>query len=181
MKVFGIDLGSRYLGWSIVEETRNPYNIRYIDSGVFIAPAKYGIYKRLSILEEELNTVLQMFNPDEIAFEKGYTKNKSEDKFSTAISSEKVAYSRGVFGKCAAKCTGKEPIEVPINTIKKLVTGQGNADKELVRNCIRARFRRDFSSHLDETDAVAIAVAAAHQIQMGFYEDKPLPVKRKKA
>lgn len=177
MIIMGIDLGSLNMGWAVVEETRRPFRIQYIDSNTISVPSKYKIFQRLSMIEKELLKLFKMFNPDEIAFEKGFTSaayiNKSNQyKPSTFVSSEKVAYSRGVVGKCAAGFLNKEPYEVPINTMKKVITGDGTADKEQVRTCIEFRLKHKFDGKLDESDAAAISYAAAVHFQIGEYKQE---------
>ena len=52
-----------------------------------------------------------------------------------------------------------EVVEYSPSRIKQAITGNGNASKEQVANMLNSLYKIDLTSvHLDETDAIAVAV-----------------------
>lgn len=72
---------------------------------------------------------------------------------------------------------------VPPKTLKKYITGNGNADKEIMKNSVESKYKKTFETS-DETDAYGLAVMTAElgpdSIHDYCYEIKKEKVKKKK-
>ena len=87
MVILGIDPGYAIVGWGVLEYQGNRFTIR--GYGAITTPAGMDFPRRLQMIYEDMNTVLQKYRPDVLSIEKLYfTNNKT-----TGID---VAQARGV-------------------------------------------------------------------------------------
>lgn len=70
---------------------------------------------------------------------------------------------RGII-KLVSYQMGLDVLEVPPSTVKKTITGNGRADKDLVRKIVNEEYGLSLSS-ADEADAIAIAITAFRRIE----------------
>ena len=151
MKILGIDPGIERLGWAIVEEING--TIVYKKSGTKKTSAKKTTGARLLELFEFLDDLIKKERPNKAGVEKLFFSTNAK----TAIIIGEV---RGVI------LTSLEKHAVIINDfspqeIKKLVTGDGGADKKQVARMLSLILKLPQRTMIDdETDAIAIAVAA---------------------
>lgn len=155
MKILGVDPGTSIIGYSVL--TREDGGLRLLASGAITTTPRARQEEKLGSIRKELGDVIRHHRPTVLALEKlFYFKNAK-----TVIS---VAEARGVI-----LLTGKEygltvyeytPLEV-----KMAVTGYGRADKRQVRSMVGSLLRLAAVPKLDDiTDAIAVAICAAHSI-----------------
>jgi len=150
----GIDPGLVKTGWGIIECSRNAIN--YVDSGVIQdKDCDLAMTERLVNIFRSLSEVIERHLPTHCAIEHVYvnTNYASSLKLSQARAACMIAC--GMFKHDTA--------EYPAKTIKKTLTGNGNADKHQVMNMVKIQLRLT-DSHCkkirlyDEYDALAIAL-----------------------
>ncbi len=152
--VIGIDPGLRYTGWGIVSIDKSV--LSYIASGVIKNTlATEEISVRLGIIFKELTGILKRYQPVEAAIENIYVNTN----FKTSIS---LAQARAA-AMIACDYMQIRIVEYQAKTVKKVITGSGNSDKEQVLQMlgfylpnIKSQIKTN-KTH-DETDAIAIAV-----------------------
>lgn len=109
---------------------------------------------RLSLLFDELSTIIQDHAPMEAAIEKVFM-NRNAD------SALKLGQARGV-AIVAARKAGLAIAEYSANEIKQAVVGRGHADKSQVQHMVKALLRLDEVPKPDAADALAAAICHGH-------------------
>lgn len=163
MRVLGFDPGTATTGYGVVEETGN--KLTHIAHGVIRTPAGLHFAKRLRMLSDECNAIIDQYAPDAIALEKLYfSKNVT-----TGIA---VAQARGVIALAAAKHGG--PIgEFSPTEVKLAITSNGGASKGQVQQMIKILLNLDAPPKPDDAaDALGIAVCQIHAGTFQSLEEK---------
>ena len=153
--LMGVDPGTIRVGWGVVKATGTALEL--LDCGAIQTPAKKSIEFRLEKIYEGLEAVVTRYHPVGAALEETF----AGQNMKAAIS---MGQGRGV--AMLALVRGKVPI-VPLspNEIKKAVTGQGHADKQLVARMVCARLNiGEVPEPADITDALAAAIALSHRL-----------------
>ncbi len=151
MKIIGIDPGSSFTGWGIIEEIHG--SLRLIDCGV-IRPKSKGkenFAARISFIYKELLAINDYYEPQEAAIEQVFTAKN-------ALTALKLGQARGV---AVAACASFEmPIfDYPPTLVKKSLVGVGHAEKEQVAFMVGKILNvKTDSFKLDTTDALGIAL-----------------------
>lgn len=156
MRVLGIDPGLAIVGYSVLDYTGNQFSIITYDA----IRTKAGIPfpERLELIYKELSTIIEKFQPEEMAIEELFF-NKN---ITTGIS---VAHARGV-EVLAAKVHQIPIFEYTPLQIKKAVVGYGYADKKQVQQMVKALLNlREVPKPDDVADAVAIAICHCHSLK----------------
>lgn len=150
MRVLGIDPGSRYLGYGIVEERQGRLN--HVGHGV-IRAGSGPLAERLKVIFVELTLAVEAFSPDSVAVE-GVFSHKN------ARSALILGHARGVSLLLAAQA-GLEVFEYAPARVKRSVGVGGNAGKQAVSRMVCAALK--IEAELDRADAYdALAVALCH-------------------
>lgn len=128
MRILGIDPGTATIGYGIIEEVDG--RIKVVTYGAIRTKPKDGnSARRLKITYDQLNDLLQEFQPDLAAVEKlFFGKN-----ITTAIN---VGQARGVILLALAN-RGIPVSEYSPPEIKEAVSGYGNADKHQVQYMVQ--------------------------------------------
>src|SRR5438309_4901253 len=160
MRVLGIDPGLVRTGWAAVEPS--PRGATVLGHGV-IAPAPADdLPARLAAGAEQLRDVLERFAPQLVALEEIFTAPRHPR------SALLMAHMRGVI--CLVVAEADVPIlPLTATTVKQRLTGSGHASKEQVQRMVlrltglasNGSISRNL--RLDETDALALALAGLHQ------------------
>lgn len=160
MIVLGIDPGSRFTGFGVVEIDGS--NETVVEYGVLRLDRHDSHQLRLKEVYDRISEVAARVHPDECAIEMPiYGRNpQSMLKLGRAQAAAMVAVlNRDV------PVTEYAPKEV-----KKSVTGRGNASKEQVWYMVRAILNLDESTDrmmLDASDALAVGLCHAHRLSGG--------------
>ena len=159
MVILGIDPGYAIVGWGVLEYQGNRFTIR--GYGAITTPAGMDFPRRLQMIYEDMNTVLQKYRPDVLSIEKLYfTNNKT-----TGID---VAQARGVI-LLAATMHGLKVHEYTPMQVKQSVVGYGKAEKKQVMEMTRILLRLPAVPKPDDTaDALALAICHAHCAGSGW-------------
>jgi crossover junction endodeoxyribonuclease RuvC len=160
MRVFGIDCGTEFTGYGVVEvdcDARMPRLI-HLAAGTIRLNKKEKTPQRLSQVYTELTALLALHQPEVIAIEEVF--------FSANVKSAlKLGQVRGVAMLAAATC-GLPVAEYAPLSIKSSVVGYGLAQKEQVQYMVTRLLSLDQAPESpDAADALAIAICHIHTAQ----------------
>src|SRR5690554_4998638 len=153
MIILGIDPGFAILGYGIISYKGNKF--KTIDYGAIKTPSSMETPLRLKKIYEELNEVIERYNPDVVAIEELFFNNNAK----TALL---VGHARGVAVLSAAN-HNKEIFEYTPLQVKQGVTGYGRADKKQVQQMVKTVLNLSKVPKPDDVaDALAVAICQAH-------------------
>jgi crossover junction endodeoxyribonuclease RuvC len=157
MLILGIDPGTATTGYGLLEHTET--STKAIEFGLIETSKDLGLAIRLFEIHRQMTELLTRLNPDMLAIEKIFFATNAK----TAIN---VGQAQGVMFLAAA--AHNIPVsEYAPGTIKKMITGDGRADKKMVQRSIRQQLGNHIKSkahkktHFDNA-ADALAVALCH-------------------
>jgi crossover junction endodeoxyribonuclease RuvC len=160
MRVFGIDCGTEFTGYGVVEldHRARTSQLVHIAAGTIRLNKKQSTPQRLAQVYAELVANIALYEPDVVAIEEVF--------FSTnAKSALKLGQVRGVAMLAAATCAKPVAEYAPLS-IKSSVVGYGLAAKEQVQFMVMRLLRLETSPDSpDAADALAIAICHLHTAQ----------------
>ena len=156
MYILGIDPGFAIVGWGIVESHRG--NIRPVAFGAITTPAHTPIESRLLMIQQDLETIIDKYKPEEMAIEELFFNTN----ITTAIA---VAEARGVI-ICTAHKLGVKVSEYTPLQVKQAVVGYGKAEKHQVISMVTSLLKLPKPPKPDDT-ADALAIAICHSQSRG--------------
>ena len=153
MIILGIDPGLAIVGWGVIESVNG--RMRPIAYGAITTPAHTDVEKRLLMIQNDLESIIEKYKPDEMAVEELFFNTNQ----TTGI---RVAEARGVILLSATRhgvsCFEYTPLQV-----KQAVVGYGRAEKKQVITMVTMLLGLKSAPKPDDTaDALAIAVCHAH-------------------
>jgi crossover junction endodeoxyribonuclease RuvC len=160
MRVFGIDCGTEFTGYGVVQlDERAPTSrLMHVADGTIRLNKKHAAPQRLAQVYAELCAQIELHAPDVIAIEEVFFA-------ANAKSALKLGQVRGVAMLAAATCDKPVAEYAPLS-IKSAVVGYGLAAKDQVQFMVKRllRIEADFNS-ADSADALAIAICHLHTAQ----------------
>lgn len=166
----GIDPGTILMGIGIIEVEKP--SVKLISMDVLKMSSRMDNYHRLQEIYNKVLRILDLYHPDEFAIEAPFFGKNVQSML-------KLGRAQGV-AIAAAIQYGIEVTEYSPRKVKQSVTGNGNADKVQVLKMLQRilGFTKE-PTHLDATDAVAVAVChhfqssglQAHSEKSGGWED----------
>ncbi len=155
MIIIGIDPGSRKTGYGIIENLNNCNH--YLGSGVIVLNESTSLAKRLLILNDQLDEVIQKFRPDSGSIEAIF--------FAKNVKSVLIlGHARGIALLQLARHHLPVYEYTPLQ-VKQTLVGVGRASKEQVQHMVRILVNRPHSLMSDdESDALAVAITHAHYL-----------------
>ena len=148
MRVIGVDPGLRHTGWGVVEFKNN--KIFHIADGSISPSTKLDDGKRLLEIKNQLQKIINQFNPNMSVIEKTFVGSGS-------VSSLKLGMARGASMIALAEA-GLSIKEISPKFVKKTVTGYGSASKEQIKSMIE-KLLNIVPRNEDSADALAIAIS----------------------
>ena len=148
MRVLGIDPGTRFLGWGVVE--RNGTRITHVAHGVIRAREQLSLAERLVIIERELDAVVAAHSVHSASIESLFFHKDAQ-------AAAKLGHARGVALLVCARA-GLEVFEYPPARVKRAIAGNGRAEKTQVAQMVRAMLRLPEVPQADAADALAISL-----------------------
>jgi crossover junction endodeoxyribonuclease RuvC len=154
MRVLGIDCGTEYTGYGVVELQRNDELTCLVCGAIHLSP-RDPLANRLAIIFKQLGELIEEFRPDDVAIEGiFYAVN--------AKSALKLGQVRGV-AMLAASTAGLSVAEYSPLSIKSAVVGYGRAEKAQVQHMVARLLRlNQLPQPADAADALAIAICHLH-------------------
>ena len=160
MRVLGIDCGTEFTGYGLVEAIDTPLRRQLLPVrfGAIRLEKKHSLPQRLTMLYSELCTLLVEVAPDEVAIEEVFYA-------ANAKSALKLGQVRGV-ALLAAASAGLPIAEYAPLAIKLAVVGYGMAQKTQVQFMVgRLLEMQEPPSQPDAADALAIAICHLHHAE----------------
>jgi len=154
MRVLGIDCGTEYTGYGVVELCSDDRLMCLAFGAVKLSPRE-PMARRLAQIFDRLAAVISEHQPDYVAI---------EDVFYAvnAKSAIKLGQVRGV-AMLAASSSGLEVAEYSPLSIKSAVVGYGKAEKQQVQHMVARLLNLDeLPEPADAADALAIAICHLH-------------------
>jgi|TARA_B110000503_G_C7065341_1_gene378489 crossover junction endodeoxyribonuclease RuvC len=148
----GIDPGLNNTGWGIISKEQN--KLSFISSGVITTDLKTSIEKRLSIIFNELNKVISLYDPQECAIENIFVNSNN-------LSSLKLGYARAA-AILTIGLAQKSFFEYAPNLVKKATVGKGKASKEQVQFMVNVILPKAKVTNEHAADALAVAICHAN-------------------
>src|SRR5271168_1042445 len=160
MRVFGIDCGTEFTGYGVVEMDcagRMP-RLVHLAAGTIRLSKKNTTPQRLAQIYAELTALIALHQPEIIAIEEVFFS-------ANAKSALKLGQVRGV-AMLAAATSGLAVAEYAPLSIKSSVVGYGLAAKEQVQFMVKRLLDKESAfDSADAADALAIAICHIHTSQ----------------
>jgi crossover junction endodeoxyribonuclease RuvC len=160
MRVFGIDCGTEFTGYGVVEvdpAARLP-KLTHLAAGTIRLNKSEKTPQRLAQAYAELVALMTLYEPETVAIEEVFFS-------ANAKSALKLGQVRGVAMLAAATC-GMPVAEYAPLSIKSSVVGYGLAAKEQVQFMVMRLLELDHApDSADAADALAIAICHIHTSQ----------------
>ncbi len=153
MRVFGIDCGTEWTGYGVVdlEETPRASRLRPVCAGAIRLPKKEPLAVRLAMVHRELSALIAAHQPTAISIEEVFYSVNAQ-------SALKLGHVRGV-ALLAAAGSGLPVFEYAPLRIKSTVVGYGLAKKEQVQYMVAQLLELErVPEPADAADALAIAI-----------------------
>ena len=160
MRVFGIDCGTEFTGYGVVEldERARTSKLIHLADGTIRLNKKHATPQRLAQVYAELIAQIELHAPDIVAIEEVFFA-------ANAKSALKLGQVRGVALLAAATCNKPVAEYAPLS-IKSAVVGYGLAAKEQVQFMVTRLLRLEQAPEsADAADALAIAICHLHTAQ----------------
>jgi len=160
MRVLGIDCGTEFTGYGVVDldDAAVGQALQPVHSGTIRLPKKDAMPQRLLRIHTELLAVIEMYEPDTVAIEEVFFS-------ANAKSALKLGQVRGV-AMLAAAHHGLPVAEYAPLAIKSAVVGYGLAAKEQVQFMVtRLLALKEAPDSADAADALAVAICHLHTAQ----------------
>jgi len=159
MRVLGIDPGTAIVGYGVIDFNKNKYEV--VDYGCIYTDKELPMEKRLKIIFNEMNELIEKYSPDEMAVEElFYFKNNK-----TVIS---VGQARGVIVLCGELNNVKQDSYTPLQ-VKMGITGYGKSEKKQVQLMVQRILKlKELPKPDDAADALAIAVTHINSLKSGL-------------
>ena len=154
MRVLGIDCGTQFTGYGVVELGPDAKLICVTCGAIKLSP-RVPLCERLATIFERLGEIIREHHPDNVAIEEiFYALNVK--------SALKLGQVRGV-AMLAASSVGLQVSEYAPLTIKSAVVGYGRAEKQQVQHMVtRLLNLAEIPESPDAADALAIAICHLH-------------------
>lgn len=153
MRILGIDPGYAIVGYGVLDYRNNHFGI--VDFGAITTPAGMDFGRRLEIIYDEMQVLIEKTNPEVMAIEKLFYNTNAK----TVID---VGQARGVLLLAAQKNHLPVYEYTPLQ-VKQSVVGYGRAEKKQVQEMTRLMLHLDKVPKPDDTaDALAMAICHAH-------------------
>lgn len=153
MIILGIDPGYAIVGYGVLNYEANRFSV--IDYGAITTNAGTPFERRLEIIYDDLNQLMDKYKPVAMSIEKLFYNTNAK----TVID---VAQARGVTMLAAHKHHLEIAEYTPLQ-VKQSVVGYGRAEKKQVQEMTRVILKLEKIPKPDDTaDALAMAICHAH-------------------
>lgn len=154
MRILGLDPGSRYCGYGVIDDEAG--RLRYVECGVLSAPESKPMEVRLGEIARGLREVIEELAPQIVAVEDVFTHQNPRSALA-------LAQARGM-ALAVIGLAGLRVSSYPPAVVKKAVTGAGAADKGQVARMVQALIGLRTLPRADATDALAVAITHGRTI-----------------
>ena len=163
MRILGIDPGYAIVGYGVLDYRSNHFGI--VDFGAITTPAGMDFGRRLEIIYDEMQVLIEKTKPEAMAIEKLFYNTNAK----TVID---VGQARGVLLLAAQKNHLPVYEYTPLQ-VKQSVVGYGRAEKKQVMEMTRSILSLESVPKPDDTaDALAIALCHGQSVSSLFRDYK---------
>ncbi|HMB59398.1 MAG TPA: crossover junction endodeoxyribonuclease RuvC [Xanthomonadales bacterium] len=158
MRILGIDPGSRFTGFGIIEVHGD--RVVCVTHGVIKALVKSGsgdFPERLGIIFSGIQELIEAYRPDQAAIETVFLSRNPG-------SALKLGQARGA-AMCAAIAGGLTVSEYSPRSVKQAIVGRGSAEKTQVKHMVGVLLQVKDEMAEDAADALAVALCHQHTQQ----------------
>lgn len=157
MRALILDQSTTTVGWAVVEEDPTAeiwpgFFGRLLDHGRIVTPSKKALVDRLTILRADIQSLINAYKPDEMVCEDTTFIQRSGDT-SNALGAIYIAC------KEIAKANGLKFYKQNPSTIKKVLTGNGKADKQEVIAAVCKYYGMPLGRIMDDNHGDALGAA----------------------
>jgi crossover junction endodeoxyribonuclease RuvC len=146
--ILGIDPGTRILGYGIIKINAKKFEILTLGVVKLDKFSDHGV--RLKRIFEKLTTLIETYNPDEMALEAPFF-GKNVQSMLKLGRAQGVAMAAGLMKDLSIN-------EYAPRKVKQSITGKGNATKEEVADMLQRIFGfEEMPKYMDATDGLAVA------------------------
>ena len=153
VRILGLDPGLRQTGWGVI--TAEGTKLSYVACGVVTSDGDLPLALRLKQLHDRLGEVVRTWTPDEVAVEETFVNKDPQGTLKLGQARAMSLLVPALYGIPVA--------EYGANQVKKTVVGVGHAEKAQVLAMVRILLPKADPKQADAADALAIAIAHAHQ------------------
>ncbi len=152
MRILGLDPGSRYCGYGVIDSENG--SLRYVECGVLTAPESRPMEARLGEIAKGLAEVISELSPAVAAVEDVFT-------YQNPRSALALAQARGM-ALAVLGMAGVSVASYPPAVVKKAIAGSGGAAKDQIARMVQASIGLKSLPRADATDALAVAITHGH-------------------
>jgi len=154
MRVLGVDCGTEYTGFGVVELANDDTLVCLTCGAIKLSPRE-PMARRLAVIFDRLGAIIEQHQPDNVAIEDVF--------YAVNVKSAlKLGQVRGV-AMLAASSAGLDVSEYSPLSIKSAVVGYGRAEKPQVQQMVtRLLNLAEIPEPPDAADALAIAICHLH-------------------
>lgn len=156
MRVLGIDPASVKCGYGVIDVAADGA-LTFIAAGVLESTANWPAYDRITEIGIDLEGVFDEYSPDRVGLEAGFVQSRKG-----ALT---LGAARGVAAFIATR-RGVPLREYSPATVKKSVTGRGDAEKDQVAADVARELGMRVVPGADAGDALAVAICRARDVAM---------------
>jgi crossover junction endodeoxyribonuclease RuvC len=153
VRILGLDPGLRQTGWGVI--TAEGTKLSYVACGVVTSDGDLPLALRLKQLHDRDGEVVRTWTPDEVAVEETFVNKDPQGTLKLGQARAMSLLVPALYGIPVA--------EYGANQVKKTVVGVGHAEKAQVLAMVRILLPKADPKQADAADALAIAIAHAHQ------------------
>lgn len=157
MRILGVDPGLEITGYGVIDACNRQIKLK--EAGVIKTSHKQNLQDRLIEIYDNLIEVIEETSPNAAIIEKLYSHYKHP------VTSILMGHVRGIV-YLAIKKSNISLFECPAKTVKKALTGNGNASKEQVGRMVQAYLNlKKPPEPVDISDALALAMSHAFTLK----------------
>ena len=155
MRILGLDPGSRFCGYGVVDLRGDA--MTYVECGVLTAPESNPMEERLGEIARGLTEVIAELKPLVVAVEDVFVHQNPRSGLA-------LAQARGM-ALAVIGLAGLRVASYPPASVKKAVAGSGKADKGQLARMVQALIGLRSLPRADATDALAVAITHGRTAQ----------------
>ena len=150
MRILGIDPGLNVTGYGVIQQTKE--GIKIIEAGTIKTSSAKNISTRLNIIYSQVLDLIKETKPKVCILEKLYSHYKHP------ITAILMGHARGAI-VLATSLTNLKLVSYPAKTVKRAVTGNGNASKQQVQRTVESILNLKHTNNPEDiTDALALCL-----------------------
>lgn len=155
MRILGIDPGSRFCGYGVVEAVGG--ELRYVECGILTAPEDKPMEQRLGEIACGLREVIDELKPSIAAVEDVFIHQNPRSALALA---QARGMALAVIGIAGISVASYSP-----TVVKKSVSGTGRADKTQIARMVQVLIGLRTLPRADATDALAVAITHGRSVR----------------